>query len=183
MKTIDDILKRIQPENLKKLTNVLNARTLVKSKIKDAMLNFSGMNKIISSLNRNELSILKLLYSGNDDISFGEIQKALSIDLDEIEKCVYNMSELMLAYIIKNRQMLNKKMDRVHCIEEITKIFKINESGDVAEYLNKASELLISNNNAKHEDKIEDESYIKIIRAITDRGAIIQAENLIEQYH
>ena len=183
MKTIDDILKRIQPENLTIIANVLNSRSLVKAKIKDSLISFLGINKVISSLSRNELSIFKLLYSGNDDISFGEIQKALSIDIDEIEKSVLNMSELMLTYIIKNRQMLNKKMDRVHCIEEITKIYTINESKDVAEYLNKAAELLISNNNAKHDDNIKDEASIKIIRAITDSGAIIQAENLIELYH
>ena len=182
MKTIDDISKRIQPDKLKKITNILNLRSSMKPKIKDTMLNFSGIYKIISSLNKNELSIFKLLYSGNDDISFGEIQKALSIDIDEIEKSVYNMSELMLTYIIKNRQMLNKKMDRVHCIEEITKIFNINESKDVAEYLNRAVELLISNNNAKHEDNIEDEHSIKIIQSIAAKGLIIQAENLIKLY-
>jgi len=178
MKTIDDILKRIQPEKLKKIANILNIKSLTKSKIKDSMLNFSGMHKIISSLNRNELNIFKLLYSGNDDIRFGDIQKALGIDIDEIEKSVYNMSELMLAYVIKNRQMLNKKMDRAHCTEEITKIFKINENKDVADYLNKAAELLISNNNVKHEDIIKDELSAKIIHSITAKGLIIQAENL-----
>ncbi|MCL1864223.1 MAG: helicase-associated domain-containing protein [Spirochaetes bacterium] len=182
MKTIDDILKRIQPEKLKKITNILNIRSSVKSKIKDTMLNFSGINKVISSLDRNELNIFKLLYSGNDDISFGVIQKVLGIGIDEIEKSVYNMNELMLTYIIKNRQMLNKKMDRVHCIEEITKIFKINESKDVTEYLNKAAELLISNNNVKHEDIIEDELSAKIIQSITAGGVIIQAESLKKLY-
>ena len=182
MKTIDDILKRIQPEKLKKITNILNIKSSSKSKIKDTLLNFSGIKRIISSLDRNELSIFKLLYSGNDDISFGEIQKALGIDIDEIEKSVYNMSELMLTYIIKNRQMLNKKMDRGHCTEEITKIFKINESKDVAEYLNKAIELLISNNNVKHEDIIKDELSIKIINSITAKGLIIQAETLEALY-
>ena len=178
MKTIDDILKRIQPEKLKKITNVLNIRSSVKSKIKDSLLNFSGIYKVISSLDINELRIFKLLYSGNDDISFGEIYKALGIEIDEIEKSVYNMSELALTYIIKNRQLLNKKMDRAHCVEEITKIFNINENIDVAEYLNKAAELLISNNNVKHEDIINDEHSEKIIHSITAKGLIIQAESL-----
>ncbi|MCL2154482.1 MAG: helicase-associated domain-containing protein [Leptospirales bacterium] len=182
MKTIDDILKRIQPEKLKKITNVLNIRSSVKSKIKDSLLNFSGIYKVISSLDINELRIFKLLYSGNDDISFGEIYKALGIEIDEIEKSVYNMSELMLTYIMKNRQLLNKKMDRVHCTEEITKIFNINESKEMAEYLNKAAELLISNNNVKHEDIIDDEHSAKIIRSITAKGLIIPAESLIEQF-
>jgi len=182
MKTIDDILKRIQPEKLKKIANILNIRSLTKSKIKDSLLNFSGMYKIILSLDKNELKIFKLLYSDNDDISFGEIQKILNIDIDAIEKAVYNMSELMLAYIIKNRQMLNKKMDRVHCTQEITKIFNINENKDIAEYLNKTAELLLSNNNVKHEDIINDEFSAKVIHSITAKGLIIQAENLAQLY-
>ena len=114
MKTIDDILKRIQPEKQKELAQILNIKTSSEAKIREAMLNFFTLYRIISSFSRDEISIFKVLYSGNDGISFGDIQKILGLDIAVIEKSVFNISELMLAYVIKNRQMLNKKMDRIH---------------------------------------------------------------------
>jgi hypothetical protein len=182
MKTIDDILKRIQPEKQKELAQILNIKTSSEAKIREAMLNFFTLYRIISSFNRDEISIFKILYSGNDGISFGEIQKILSIDLDVIEKSVFNISELMLAYVIKNRQMLNKKMDRIHCIQEVSEIFNIAESTDVTDYLNKAAEILISNNESKPEEIIKDEKSLEIIQSIIEKGCIIQSENLIELY-
>ena len=56
------------------------------------------------------------------------------------------------------RQMLNKKMDRIHCIQEVADIFKIAESTEVTEYLNKAAETLISKNESKPDEIIKDEN-------------------------
>jgi hypothetical protein len=182
MKTIDDILKRIQPEKQKELANILNIKTSSEAKIREAMLNFFTLYRIISSFNRDEISIFKVLYSGNDGISFGEIQKILGLEVDVIEKSVLNISGMMLAYVIKNRQMLNKKMDRIHCIQEVADIFKIAESTEVTEYLNKAAETLISKNESKPEEIIKDEKSLEIIHSIIERGCIIQSENLSGLY-
>lgn len=178
MKTIDDILKRIQPEKQKELASILNIKTSSEAKIREAMLNFFTLYRIISSFNRDEISIFKVLYSGNDGISFGEIQKILGLDVDVIEKSVLNISGMMLAYVIKNRQMLNKKMDRIHCIQEVADIFNIAESTEVTEYLNKAAETLISKNESKPEEIVKDEKSLEIIHSIIERGCIIQSENL-----
>jgi len=182
MKTIDDILKRIQPEKQKELAQILNIKTSSEAKIREAMLNFFTLYRIISSFNRDEMSIFKILYSGNDGISFGEIQKLLSIDVDVIEKSVLNISGLMLAYVIKNRQMLNKKMDRIHCIQEISDIFNITDSAEVTEYLNKSAEILISKNESAPDEIIKDEKSLEIVRSIVEKGCIIQSDNLIELY-
>ena len=182
MKTIDDILKRIQPENQKELAQILNIKTSSEAKIREAMLNFFTLYRIISSFSREEISIFKVLYSGNDCISFGDIQKMLGLDIAVIEKAVSNISELMLAYVIKNRQMLNKKMDRIHCIQEVSEIFNIKESTEVTEYLNKAAEILISKNETVPEAGLKDEKSLEIVTAIIEKGCIIQSENLIELF-
>ncbi len=182
MKTIDDILKRIQPEKQKELANILNIKTSSEAKIREAMLNFFTLYRIISSFSRDEISIFKVLYSGNDGISFGEIQKILGLDIDVIEKSVLNISGLMLAYVIKNRQMLSKKMDRIHCIQEVSDIFNITESTEVTDYLNKAAETLISENESVPQEVIKDEKSLEIIQTIVEKGCIIQSESLIELY-
>jgi len=180
MKTIDDILKRIQPEKHKELVQMLNIKTHSEVKIREALLNFFTLHRIISSFNRDELNIFRILYSGHDGISFGEIQKMLSLEIDVIEKSVLNISNLMLCYIIKNRQMLNKKMDRVHCISEISEVFIISETSDIINYLNKTVDILISKNDSEPEPVVKDEKYMEIIRPITEKGFIINTADLSE---
>lgn len=180
MKTIDDILKRIQPEKQKELAQILNIKSPAETKIREAMLNFFTLHRIISSFNRDELNIFKVLYSGHDGISFGDIQKILNLEVDVIEKSVLNISSLMLCYIIKNRQMLNKKMDRVHCISEISEIFIISETTDIINYLNKAAEILISKNDLNPEPVIKDEKITEIISLIAENGFIINTTHLSE---
>lgn len=182
MKTLDDILKRIQPEKQKDLAQLLNIKTSTEAKIREAMLNFFTLYRIISSFNRDEISIFKVLYSGNDGISFGEIQKILGLDIDVIEKSVLNISGLMLVYVIKNRQMLSKKMDRIHCIQEISDIFRISESSDVIDYLNRTAEFLVLKNDSTAEEVLKDDKSSEIIQAIAERGCIIQSGKLIELF-
>ena len=182
MKTIDDILKRIQPEKQKELAQILNIKTSTEAKIREAMLNFFTLYRIISSFSRDEIAIFKVLYSGNDGISFGEIQKILGLEIDVIEKAVFNISELMLAYVIKNRQMLSKKMDRIHCIQEVSEIFNITDSAEVTDYLNRAAEVLITENETEPVEVLKDEKTLEIIQTIVEKGCIIQSEKLIELY-
>jgi len=182
MKTIDDILKRIQPEKQKELANILNIKTSSEAKIREAMLNFFTLYRIISSFNRDEISIFKVLYTGNDGISFGEIQKILGFEIDVIERSVFKISELMLVYVIKNRQMLSKKMDRIHCIQEVSDIFKITESTEVIDYLNRTAEILISENESEPDEILKDDKSLEIVQSIVERGCIIQSGNLIDLY-
>jgi len=182
MKTIDDILTRIGPEKQKELAHILSIKTSSEAKIREAMLNFFTLYRIISSFNRDELSIFKVLYSGNDGISFGEIQKILDLDIDIIEKSVLNISGFMLAYVIKNRQMLSKKMDKIHCIQEVSEIFNITDSTAVTDYLNKAAETLISKNESLPDEVLKDEKSLDIVKSIIEKGCIIQSENLMELF-
>jgi hypothetical protein len=50
MKTIDDIIKRIQPEKQKELASFLNIKTISEAKIKEALLNIFTINRLISFL-------------------------------------------------------------------------------------------------------------------------------------
>ncbi len=180
MKTIDDILNRLGPEKQKNLAHILNLKTATEAKIREGMLNFFTLHSIISSFNREEINVFKVLYSGNDGISFGEIQKILGYEIDVIEKSVLNISGFMLAYVIKNRQMLSKKMDRIHCIKEIADIFHIAESSEITEYLNKAAEIMINKNDTAPDEVLKDEKSLSIIKTIVEKGCIIRSEELIE---
>ena len=83
MKTIDDIIKRIQPEKQKELASFLNTKSVSEAKLKESLLNIFTLNRLISSLDRNELKIFRLLYTSTDGLSFGDIQKLTDITIDE----------------------------------------------------------------------------------------------------
>jgi len=180
MKTIDDIIKRIQPEKQKELASFLNIKTVSEAKIKEALLNIFTINRLISSLDKTELRILRLLYTNNDGISFGDIQKLLDIGIDEIEKSLNNLNSMMLSYVIKNRQMLNKKMDKAFCLKEISDILNITDIQGIKEYLHNALNSLIEKMELPAPDKTPDEKSVSLMRIISDRGGIITLESLSE---
>lgn len=180
MKTIDEIIKRIQPEKQKELASFLNIKTISESKIKESLLNIFTLNRLISSLDRNDLRILRLLYTNNDGISFGDIQKLLDIGIDDIEKSLNNLNALMLSYVIKNRQMLNKKMDKAYCLKEISDLLKITDIQGIKEYLQSALESLIEKMEIPLSEKAPDDKNLTVMRLISDRGGIITLDSLSE---
>ncbi len=180
MKTIDDIIKRIQPEKQKELASFLNIKTVSEAKLKESILNIFTLNRLMSSLDKTELRILRLLYTNNDGISFGDIQKLLDIGIDEIERSLNNLNSMMLSYVIKNRQMLNKKMDKAYCLKEISDLLNISDIQGIKEYLHSALESLIEKMELPPPEKSPDDKSIAIMRLISDRGGIITLEGLSE---
>lgn len=180
MKTLDDIIKRIQPEKQKELASFLNIKSVSDTRIKESLLNIFTLNRLISSLDRTELRILRLLYTNNDGISFGDIQKLLDTGIDDIEKSLNSLNSLMLSYVIKNRQMLNKKMDKAYCLKEISDLLNITDIQGIKEYLQNALESLIDKMEFPSPEKIPDDKSLAIMRLISDRGGIITLESLSE---
>ncbi|HOP29416.1 MAG TPA: helicase-associated domain-containing protein [Spirochaetota bacterium] len=178
MKTLDDIIKRIQPEKQKELASFLNIKSVSDAKIKEALLNIFTLNRLLSSLARNELRILRLLYTNNDGISFGDIQKLLDIGIDEIERSMNSLNSMLLTYVIKNRQMLNKKMDKAFCLKEISDVLNITDIQGIKEYLQNALDSLIEKMELPPPDKGPDEKSLSLMRLISDRGGIITLDSL-----
>ena len=79
MKTIDEIIKKATPEKLKEVSGLMGARGASEQKVKESYMNLFALSRLFRSLNREELAILKLLYSENDGISFSEINKNLNM--------------------------------------------------------------------------------------------------------
>jgi len=181
MKTLEDILKKTPPQQLKEMTAILSMKSYNESKLKNSLLNIFSLTKIMSQFSSEELSILKLIYTDNDGISFGEIQKRTSIDLQRIENIINLLSGNLLVYITKNRQLLNKKMDKVYCIEEIKEIFPIAQCSDIKDYLQKAQDSMINEAPAANLiTKIKDQKSLDLVRDIASGGGIISIKELAE---
>jgi len=180
MKTIDEIIKRTAPERLKEIGAIMEIKGSSEQKIREAFLNIFALNRLLSRLSRDELAILKLLYSDNDGISFSEIHKQLGISIEAIEAATANLSGFMLAYVLKNRQMLNKKMDKLFSINEITELLRIASVQEIQEHIHKIGDALTEKKGQEQAPKA-DEKLKSIIKKIITRGGIIPAYDMEPQ--
>lgn len=178
MKTIDDIIKRIQPSKQTEILSFLNLKKFSESKVKESLLNIFTLCRLLSSLSKDELKIFKQVYINPDGISIGDLQKFSSIDADDIERILANLNSLLLVHIIKNRQMLNKKMDRAFPIQEIADIINLSDIEDIKKHL----ELYLKNLTEKADSppaKTLDEKSISIMKIIAERGSIISVDRIL----
>lgn len=181
MKTLEDILKKTPPQQLKDISSILSIKSYNETKLKSALLNIFSLNKILSNFSSEELGILKLIYTDNDGISFGEIQKKTGIDIQKIESIINLLAGNLLVYITKNRQLLNKKMDKVYCIEEIKAIFPISQCSDIRDYLQKTQDTMINEAAAASPlAKVKDQKSLDLVKEIAERGGIISVKELAE---
>lgn len=183
MKTLEDILKKTSEEQLKEIASLLSIKSINENRLRNTLLNIFSLSKVMSTFTPEELIILKLLYSDNDGISFGEIQKKTGIDVQQIEASMNVLSNNLFAYITKNRQLLNKKMDKAYCIEEIAETFKISSYNDIKEYLQNSQEKMISSpSGANALLKIKDQKNISIIKELIEKGGISSIKELSDIY-
>lgn len=177
MKTIDEIIKRTPPEKLKDISGLMESKNTSEQKIKESYTNIFCLNRLLKNLNGEELAILRLLYSGNDGISFSDIQKNLNISIDTIETCTTALSGYMLVYVNKNRQMLNKKMDKLYCIHEVAETLKISSTQEILDHLHKIEENWAEKKQGVQLPKIDDKLKTVMIM-ISARGGIIPVGEL-----
>lgn len=181
MKTIDEIIKKASPDKLKEISGIMEIRGGSEQKIRDSYMNILALARLLAMLTRDELSILRFLYSDNDGVSFSDIQKALNVNIDTIESATNTLSGYMLAYVLKNRQMLNKKMDKLYCISEIAEIFSIKDSQDITEHLHKIEETLAEKKIPEQPPKADDRLKA-IFKKIIEKGGIIPIPEIIEEF-
>lgn len=181
MKTLEDILKKTPQEQLKEIASVLSMKSYNENRLKNSLHNIFSINRILSRFNSEELTILKLVYTDNDGISFGEIQKKTGFDIQKIESIMNVLSASLLVYITKNRQLLNKKMDKVYCIEEIAGILTISTYSDIKDYLQNAQDAMINTGeSASPLEKIKDQKYIDLLKKIVMKGGISTIRELTD---
>lgn len=180
MKTIDEIIKRIRPEKLKEISAIMESRGTSEQKIKESYTNIFALSRLFRLLNRDELAILKLIYSGNDGILFSDINKTLNIDINSIEAAASKLAQLMLGYVIKNRQMLNKKMDKLFCISEVSEVLKTAEYQNISDHLRKIDENLAETKKKAPPPKLDDKLK-SILKKIAERGGAITVDELSKE--
>jgi len=171
MKTLSFILNKTSEQDLKKLARILKIKPFSKAKIIQALKTFSGIELLFSSLDFKELQLLKVVYESKKPVTFGDIEKRIDIDSDSLEVLTNNLSKKLLLHSIKNRQLLNKKFDKVFPIEEFFAITNFTDNEDLQNYLLKLKKALEKNPTADTPKLIiKDEAKIKILTYLVNNG-------------
>ncbi len=134
MKTITSALKKNRTGNSSEIHRLLNLKSASDEKLIEAMTSLCGINQLLGSLDNEELKFLQLIYTDHDGITFGEIEKAIDIPVEKIEKITSSLSKILLIYPIKNRQLLTKKMDKVYAIEELYQLIRLRNKDSLEDH-------------------------------------------------
>ncbi len=174
MKEITDVIKKIPQDKIKELAGRLKIKRATSSNIISHLLSIFGIDQILSELHTDELRILKLVYSGNDGITFGEIEKQLQIPIDVIEKYAENLVHNLLVYTIKNRQLLSNKMDKLYGITELTEYIHLVETDDIKNHLKNVNDALINEiSNDSLIDELKNDDVYELLEYIIKTGCIV----------
>lgn len=183
MKNIDDIIKRLPGNKLKPLAESLGIGSSTPAKITGAMVSVYGFHKLASSLSSEELQLLKYLYDGHDGTNLGDIQKATSIEASAIDSAVANLSDKLLVYVIKNRQLLNKNMDKVYCIKEVSNFLNLSATEELTSFMQSVIKTLINMEKEGNESKGKQKKDIKsgeILNYILENGNMASLDKLVD---
>lgn len=172
MKSISDTLKRLSDTSIEELASLLECKKATQREVSRALIDPLCMHGLLASLHRDEVRILELIYSGNDGITYGEAEKELNIPVAKIETHATMLSRRSLIYVMKNRQLLNNKMDKMYTLQELTPLLRFYTADMLKEYLAAASASL----NSGEKEKVTlpgDDKTGKFLKAIAHQGGIL----------
>lgn len=173
MKQIAETIDRLPPGALDDLGLILNIKKATAKSIASSFNSITGIDAVISSLSRDEIAALKTVYKGKDGITFGEIEKEIGQNIAAVDLIVNILTRKLLVYPVKNRQLLNKKMDKVYCIAEVASILKIVEPEFIKSSIDNVFEK-VSSKKIKNDHKTKDSLNVEILKSLIEHGGVME---------
>jgi len=177
MKSLTDIQKKLSGDKKNEIAKILHCKSDNEKDIQQAILSAAGIHAVLKSLNAKELEIIKSVYDGGDGATLGELEKATHTTVPELEIHTTNLSQKLLLYVIKNRQLLTNKLDKIYGISEIAELINIKDTADVHERLKKIKTALETRaGDAGLLQKISDAKIVQFLRHLAASGGIVSFE-------
>jgi hypothetical protein len=177
MKEISESIKKLSQEDLRELGSRLQLKKKSKRDLVGALTTVMGLHSLLKSLDTNSLRVLKKVYDSPDGVTFVEIQKELKLEIPAIEKAADTLSRNLLIYTIKNRQMLNTKMDKAYGISEISRVLHIVEPKALTDRLHKNFLYLeMQKQNLDLEKTVKDRETRLFLKFMAESGCIVSLD-------
>ncbi len=171
---------------IQKLLKIKQPSGNIAAKIHEELLSYSGLALIISSLSVEERNILNAAYKEKNGITFAELEKKLKLNTEKIERCTNNLTRKLLAYVLKNRQKLSNKLDKIYLIPELRNTLNPLENNFISAYFKDTVKILESGSISKCKNMMHSvkKSFIGPIEFIFNSGGVTTLEefnNYIQQ--
>jgi hypothetical protein len=177
MKEISESIKKLSQEDLRELASRLQLKKKSKRDLAGALTTVMGLHALLKSLDIDCHRVLKKVYDSPDGVTFVEIQKELKLEISAIEKAAEILSRNLLIYTIKNRQMLNTKMDKAYGISEISRYLHIVEPKALTDRLHKNFLYLeMQKQNLDLEKSVRDREIRLFLKFMAESGCIVSLD-------
>ncbi len=179
MKNLLETFKKISPQKQKELGAILTLSASNTSQIPDKISTVAGIRLVLHSLNRDEMSVLRTVYEKHDGITVGELEKRLGITGQAMEAITSALSDKSLVCVIKNRQLINNRMDRVSGIRELSPFISVANPGEISQLLSEMYSSFRMKNSTKQAGPVDlHEPEKTLLQNILDEGCLIPLDEL-----
>lgn len=183
MKKILESFNKLTPESVDEIKSILGLKKAGEKTIISRLLTISGVEALISSLSPEEQRLMDAVYKSPAGVTFTEIEKDTGISSQIIEVLADSLSAKALLYVLKNRQLLNNKLDKIYGIREFADIIKPADDYDIIENLSLIKDkLLDSSLPSEKKERSFSEKEASILKYIAESGYIASFENLKENF-
>jgi hypothetical protein len=181
MKNLSEIIKNSSARQLEDIQKILSIKASAKNiagLLTSTLLSYQGMALVIASLSPEEMKILDAAHSEKNGITFSELEKRLNLDTEKIEKFTNNLSHILLISILKNRQKINNKLDKIYLTPEIRTFLNPIDNSLIYNYFNDINNIIESKDFSKCKIAARGakKSIIEYIEFIYNAGGIIALE-------
>lgn len=188
MKNLSDILKNTTVRNLEEILKILNIKASTKNipqVISASLLSYQGMALVIGSLSPDEMKILDAAYTEKNGITFSELEKRSNLNTEKIEKYTNHLARILLISVVKNRQKINNKLDKIYLIPEIHSFLNPIDNSLIYNYFKDINTIIESKDFSKCKTAARGlkKSLIEYIEYIYNAGGIIGLEEFDEFVH
>ena len=145
MKSLNDYIGKLTTPDLKKLAEILDIEKSrdTSAQVSRQISTHRGLGAVLGSLGSDEYNVFSQACLDEKGITFSQLESSLRIDSGRIEEISVALSHKLLVYVLKNRQRLHNRYDKIIVFHEIRELFNPQGAGYVARMFRQASDALL----------------------------------------
>jgi hypothetical protein len=125
MKTSSDHIQKLAGDDLKRLAGILGLDKSrdAASQVERLLPTPAGLHRLLRDMPEDEYRVFVEACRDEKGVTFGQLETALKIDTGRIEEISVALSRKLLAFVLKNRQRLHNKSDKLTVFQDIAASF------------------------------------------------------------
>lgn len=172
-----DTLEKKERYTLARMLGFQDPKKTITKDIASLMSSHVGLELIFSQCNPDELSILKLL--SKNDVHFRDIEHNLHIPIYQIEKSAQLLASKSIVYILKNRQLLSNKLDKICLYNELRQTLNPCDTHTLYEYCNEIIKHITSTKSHIPNKPHLSENASSFLKLCIQRGCVVSVNYAI----